>query len=239
MSASQVALVDLGSRRLEDRFKEILQDKRVPFEARSLSFAVDFVRLSIRALSLHALGDAERRILASAVHARAGLEGDAIQLLLDLAMAPQFRSSMSVLDLQAFEARFGEEAAELLREEEREELDLRGFGARHGSGGALLLVDSMFAVSAARGEITAKDLMHLRRAADELGVDEVLVSALLQKHDPRLATGDLRFPLRGRDRFVIGRATGCDITLADPQVAMRHAELLHVEGSWRIVDLGS
>jgi hypothetical protein len=30
---------------------------------------------------------------------------------------------------------------------------------------------------------------------------------------------------------VIGRATGCDVTLADPQVAMRHAELLHVEGA--------
>ena len=237
--ASQGALVDLGARRLEDRVKEVLRDARVPFEARSLSFAVDFVRLSIRALSLNTLGDAERRILASAVRARAGLDDEAIRILLDLALAPQFRSSMSALDLQAFEVRFGEEAAELLREEEREELDLRGFGARHGSGGALLLVDSMFAVSAARGEITAKGLMHLRRAADELGVDEVLVSALLQKHDPRLATGDLRFPLRGRDRVVIGRATGCDVTLADPQVAMRHAELLRVEGSWRIVDLGS
>jgi ABC-type multidrug transport system ATPase subunit len=236
--ASQGALIDLGSRRLEDRVKEVLREQRVAFEARSLSFAVDFVRLSIRALSLATLGDAERRILASAVRARAGLDDDAIRILLDLAMAPQFRSSMSALDLRAFEARFGEEAAELLREEEREELDLPGFGARHGSGGALLLVDTMFAVSAARGEITA-DLKRLRHAADELGVDEVLVSALLQKHDPRLATGDLLFPLQGRDRFVIGRATGCDITLADPQVAMRHAELLHVEGNWRIVDLGS
>jgi hypothetical protein len=191
--ASQGALVDLGSRRLEDRVKEVLREQRVAFEARSLSFAVDFVRLSIRALSLNTLGDAERRILASAVRARAGLDDDAIRILLDLAMAPQFRSSMSALDLQAFEARFGEEAAELLREEEREELDLRGFGARHGSGEALLLVDSIFAVSAARGEITARiscisaarlDGARRRRGA-RLG--------LLQKHDPRLATGDLWF----------------------------------------------
>src|SRR3982751_4747959 len=132
--ASQGVLVDLGSRRLEDRVKDVLRERGVTFEARSLSFAVDFVRLSIRALSLATLGDAERRILASAVRARAGLDDEAIRILLDLAMAPQFRSSMSVLDLQAFEARFGEEAAAFLREEEREELDLRGFGARYGSG---------------------------------------------------------------------------------------------------------
>src|SRR5436190_18968622 len=107
---SQGALVDLGSRRLEDRVKEVLRDQRVAFEAWSLSFAVDFVRLSIRPLSLATLGDAERRILASAVRAPAGLEADALRILLDLAMAPHVRSSMSAPDLQALHARLGQDA---------------------------------------------------------------------------------------------------------------------------------
>ncbi|MFT4975830.1 MAG: ABC-type multidrug transport system ATPase subunit, partial [Myxococcota bacterium] len=79
----------------------------------------------------------------------------------------------------------------------------------------------------------------------ELGVDGVLVSALIHKHDPRTrAAGDeeeeRRVPLRG-DRIVIGRSPrpACDVVLADPQVAPRHAVLIRSGSGWRIEDLGS
>jgi ABC-type multidrug transport system ATPase subunit len=41
------------------------------------------------------------------------------------------------------------------------------------------------------------------------------------------------------DRLVLGRSASCDIALADPQVAERHAELVRVGSTWRVVDLGS
>jgi ABC-type multidrug transport system ATPase subunit len=100
------------------------------------------------------------------------------------------------------------------------------------------LLDTLFAVACADGQITDTEMRRLRRAATGLDVDPVLVTALIHKHDPRHAAGDLRFPLVG-DRLVIGRATNCAISLPDPQVARRHAELVRGAEGWRVVDMGS
>lgn len=41
------------------------------------------------------------------------------------------------------------------------------------------------------------------------------------------------------DRMVIGRSRDCDFVVDDANVSRRHAELLHDESGWRVVDLGS
>ena len=70
-------------------------------------------------------------------------------------------------------------AADRLRAEDAEELDLAGFTLRYGTGEALLLLDTMFTVCGADGTIEPEEVRHLQDAARELGVDGVLVSALL------------------------------------------------------------
>jgi pSer/pThr/pTyr-binding forkhead associated (FHA) protein len=45
--------------------------------------------------------------------------------------------------------------------------------------------------------------------------------------------------MREGERRVLGRGNSCDYAIADPTVSMRHAELLRVDGGWRIRDLDS
>ena len=52
-----------------------------------------------------------------------------------------------------------------------------------------------------------------------------------------LPSGDRRG--LGAEPFQVGRMGECDLTLADPNVSRRHAELRPVDGSWVVVDLGS
>ena len=49
---------------------------------------------------------------------------------------------------------------------------------------------------------------------------------------------DKRTVLSG-SRLLIGRSRDCDITVDDPNVSRRHAELRNEDGSWVITDLGS
>ena len=224
--------------RLQERFREVLAQLGGDLEPEELSFAVDFTRLAIRALSLVDPHDDQLRALEAAVVARTGVDAAAAQALLRLALAPEFRAAVDHHGLRAFAARFGDGAASVLREESAEELDVEGFASRYGPSESLLLLDTLFEVAVADGEVSRSDVRRLQQAAVDLGVDPVLVTALLQKHDPRHAKGDLRFPLTG-ERLVIGRSPGADIVLADPQVAPQHAELVRVGDGWRVVDLGS
>jgi Protein of unknown function (DUF3662)/FHA domain len=59
-------------------------------------------------------------------------------------------------------------------------------------------------------------------------------------HEPRalLTIGGKRHDI-GRDAVVIGRSHECDITIEDPNVSRRHAEVRLEDGAWWIVDLGS
>ena len=58
--------------------------------------------------------------------------------------------------------------------------------------------------------------------------------------EPRAAlnVGGNRHQL-SRDGVVVGRSRECDITLEDPNVSRRHAEVRLENGAWWIVDLGS
>jgi hypothetical protein len=53
-----------------------------------------------------------------------------------------------------------------------------------------------------------------------------------------LVGGGRRLVLSG-NRVVIGRSRDCDVTLDDPNVSRRHAELRREDGTWLVADLGS
>jgi FHA domain-containing protein len=54
---------------------------------------------------------------------------------------------------------------------------------------------------------------------------------------PALVAGGQRYELTGT--VVMGRSRECDVTLDDPNVSRRHAEVKQEGGAWWIVDLGS
>ena len=222
--------------RLLERFRDVLASRTEQVDHEALGFSVDFVRLAVRALNLAEPTPEARALLAAPVRSRSGLDDGAINALIELALAPEFRGAVDEHALRSFGLRFGKDAARILREEAAEELDLGGFAARYGTADSLLLLDTLFAVTAVDQEIDRGEVQRLEETARELEVDPVLVTALLQKHDPRHAAGDLRFPLEG-NRIVIGRSPAADVQLPDPQVARQHAELVCAGGAWRVLDL--
>jgi ABC-type multidrug transport system ATPase subunit len=172
------------------------------------------------------------------ITARTQLETDDIDVLLEMALAPENRVGISDDDLRAFGARFGHAEEEALRAAVDEEIDLARFAEHYGTAEALLLLDSLFELCAVDGRIDRNEIGRLTRAAEDLGVDTMLVGALFRKHDLRHAAGDLTVTLE-QDRYVVGRATHLDIPLPDPQVANRHCELVRTRDGWRVVDLRS
>jgi hypothetical protein len=183
----------VAAARLLERYRDALAGRAIevggdgPTSDEAVGFSVDFVRLAIRALNLAEPGQRERALLAAPVQRRSGMADAAVELLIDLALAPEFRGSVDEHDLRAFASRFGADAAAALRAEAAEELDLAGFSRRYGTGDALLLLDTLFGLTAVDGEIERDEVRRLEQAARQLGVDPVLVTALLQKHDPRHA----------------------------------------------------
>ena len=49
----------------------------------------------------------------------------------------------------------------------------------------------------------------------------------------------LHLTLPEEGTVVVGRSSGCDVTLSEPTVSRRHLELRALDGSWLAVDLGS
>ncbi len=177
-------------------------------------------------------------VLAAPVAARTGVPSEVLAGLVRSAVEPEFQGSLSSQELRVFDGRFGGKQAARLREEHEEELDLPAFAARFGSDSALLLLDAMFAVCSTDGRISRSEVQRLTSTANELGIDPVLVTALLQRHDPRHATGDWKVALTS-DRVIIGRAPKCEVALHDPLVALQHAQLDRTPTGWRVRDLES
>ncbi len=224
--------------RLEDRFRAALGATSSRERDEQLRFGVEFCRLLARALPDEVSPEA-RSAMDKALTARTDLLPQEIAVLLDLALAPENRTAVEEDELRAFGARFGMAEAEALRAVVSDDVDLPHFAEKHGSAEALLLLDALFAVCAVDGSIEPEDLTLLQRAAQDLGIDEMLVGALFRKHDPRYAKGDFRFNLT-QDRYTIGRSAAASIQLPDPQIALKHAELVRsAQGGWRIVDLAS
>lgn len=214
-------------------FGEVLRIREAalpPEEARALA---DFVRLLLRVAAPS--GDHVDAVLspvADAVVAR-GVDRAVAEELVQLAAAPEFRGVVDDLEYEAFVGRFGAQAARWLREQDADVLDLAGYAAEYGPEAALRFVDAALAVLTRAGGLTAQVLRRVETAAEELGVDPVVVTAMLGRHDPE--AGAHAWPLTG-DRLRIGRSPGADVLLPDPQVAFRHADLVRTGTTWRVVD---
>ena len=226
------------SAHLEDSFRELTGLTADSDRNASVQFAVDFARMMAHIVPEEVDKDG-RAAMVDALRARTDLSNQNIQTLLDLALAPEHRESIGDQEIRAFGARFGRAESEALRAAVAEELNLGAFAERYGEAESLLLLDSLFAVCGRDGRIDQGEIERLQRAADELGVDSMLVGALFRKHDPRHAAGDFTIDLSEVEELVIGRSTGAELTLPDPQVAVKHAKLVRSASGWRILDLGS
>jgi hypothetical protein len=111
---------------LAERFRDALHEAGHDLDPGSQNLAVDLVRLLVRTTGGE-LGGAGRRVVDSALAAQLNLNEEARKILLDLALAPRFRTTIEPPELKAFEAFFGRKAAEVLRGEQTEELGLEGF----------------------------------------------------------------------------------------------------------------
>ena len=225
------------SAQLEDRFRNRLTEAKIESDESAIRFAVEFSRLLVRILPDEIDHDA-RTVVRESIISRTELAEDAVDILLELSLAPENRSGISEGDLRAFGARFGAAEEGALRVAVEEELNLAEFAKQYGAGEALLLLDCLFTVCAVDGVIDRQEIGRLNAAANELNIDQMLVGALFRKHDVRHASGDFTFELTG-ERYVIGRSNAADIQLPDPQVALRHAELVRTGDTWRVVDMKS
>ena len=192
----------------------------------------------IQVLGRSELSPGETSSLIERISAQFDLDSGIVAPMVQIALQPEYRSVVDHHENIAFETRFGEENRNLLAEEQADLPALSDFSTNFGGRQALMLLDTIFAVSGADGQIGSLEIQRLQTAAAGLQVDDVLVSALIQKHDPRHLNGELKYSLAG-DRIVIGRSHTCDICLPDPQVALRHTELIRSSGKWRAVDMGS
>lgn len=222
---------------LEERFRNALGDQAAEHED-SVQFAVHFARLLGRILTAEEITGVARDAMFASLGARTDLDRNQISILLDLALAPENRLAIGDDELRAFGARFGLGQEEALRAAVDEEVDLASFARAYGEEEALLLLDALFGVCAVDGRIDRDEIGRLKSAADQLGIDPMLVGALFRKHDIRHAAGDFRIAL-DQPRVVIGTQSSLDIVLPDPAVAPRHAELVRTAEGWRVHDLRS
>ena len=214
---------------LAERFRDALGERGAPERDESIGFAVEYTRLLSRILPDVEVEDRARVAMKGSIAARTDLADDEIDLLLDLALTAENRMVIGEEDLRAFGSRFGFAEEEALRASVAEEIDLRAFAARYGSAEALLLLDSLFAVCGVDGVIDRQEIGRLTRAANQLGIDAMLIGALFRKHDIRHATGDFTFELT-KDRYTHRpRHRATTSRFPDPQVAIRHAELIRTE----------
>lgn len=229
----------MGPTSLEARFREVLAFRGSLAEPEAVRAATDLARLMMRVtVGSSEEIDRRREPLRAVLRARTSLSESEVDLLVRLAEAPEFRGVVDVREVDAFVARFGAAAGMLLREHEQAETDLRRYAHTYGCGAAVRLLDAVMAVMVADGSLDTPELWRIVSAATELGVDDVLVAALLRRHDPRYRAGELHAPLQGA-RVRIGRSPGADVVLFDPQVAVRHCDLVRNGADWRVVDAES
>ncbi len=218
---------------LAARFQEVLRARDVILAPDVVRRSADLVRLLLR-VAAPSGAEVEGVVPAvrEAVCRRSGLHPEEAAELVSLAAAPEFRGVVDLHEVDAFVGRFGELAGRVLQQEDAASLDLRGFAATYGPEEALRFVDALLIVLAPDGVITPAASRRVEAAAEELGVDPVLLTALLRRRE----RSDVQsWPLTG-ERMRIGRSPGADVVLHDPQVALRHADLVYADGAWRIVD---
>ncbi|MBM4368674.1 MAG: ATP-binding cassette domain-containing protein [Deltaproteobacteria bacterium] len=205
----------------------------------AVAFAIDFLRLLVQvAVPSSDLMAARRGALVGVLERRTALSPAAARELLRIVEAPEFRSGLPPRDLEAFVARFGSKAGQVLVASAAVDVDLAAFGPTYGGDQALLLLDSIFAVLTVDEDVDRDELRRLEECADALGIDAVLFTALLQKHDRDLARGQWTVKAK-RPLLTLGRSLACEVLLPDPQVAGVHATLVYSDTGWRVQDAKS
>ncbi len=221
---------------LEERFRAALPEID-EVDRKDVAFAVDFALLLAQILTDRDHTPGVRFAMRSAIKVRTNLSDRGIETLLDLALAPEQRVAIDEDQLRAFGSHFGSAEGEALRLAAGREVDLRRFASRYGEAEALKLLDSLFFVFAVDGRIDSDEIRRLDRAARRLEIDQALINALFRKYDVRHNEGEVI--TLDRSRYIIGRAPHHDINLPDPQIALRHAELVKTGQGWQVADLNS
>ena len=198
--------------------------------------ARELARLALSALGERSPSPATAAALIEAVARHAGLE-HAAEAVAEILRDPRAGQGASRDTRRAFEAWFGTGSSDSLPVD-LEGLDLEGFAAQYGSEGSLDLLDVIWSVAATGDPLSRATHHRLEDAARRLDIDPVVSAAFLHLHVPGWQREGVRLPLTS-ERLILGQAAECDLTLPDPQVADRHAELRHTEGTWRVTDLGS
>ncbi len=222
---------------LRAAISEALELKGEQVERSTLQLAADIALLVVRYRGAE-VGAVEQETLNDILCSRTSLDQRLRQDLIELALSPQYRTNLTRPELLTYEARFGRRAADALEAEFEGELTLASFSRSYGAEESLLLLEALFRVAAADGQIEDAEARALEESAEALGVDGVLLSALFKQYDPRHAGGEACWPLEA-DRITVGRSAGNDIVLPDPQVAPHHCSFVRTDGSWRVVDAGS
>jgi ABC transport system ATP-binding/permease protein len=232
-------MTPISRARPEDRIREMLAERGVEAPDDAFRLVLDFCQVLVTSHDGVTCAEPSKiRTLAGILATRTKLEQDVLVDIVRLATAPGLRETHNFGELAAFEARFGSEAAASISAGDATIMDLAGFSRVYGSADAMMLLEALLVVSTTPKGIEVAALPLLRAAADELGVDAKLFGALLRKHDPRHAKGELTFSLKG-DEVGIGRSPGNEVVLLDPQVAPRHARLVRSPTGWRVADAGS
>ena len=73
-------------------------------------------------------------------------------------------------------------------------------------------------------------------------VDHTVILGASQPQRPRATLTNRNTGARhelASDRITLGREATCDVTILDPSVSRRHAEILHSDSGWLVRDTGS
>ena len=193
--------------------------------------AEDVLRLCVETLDVRSLREQEKRALIEA--ASSWLGRDDLRELVDQALAPSALRRSRSAEVRAMEAWFGPGGAG--QDSGEPQIDLDELADTYGPLHALRMLDVITAVASAVDGIDPREVRRLEWAGQRLGIDPVVVAAVLRRRDPRYSAG-IDFRLNG-DRVVIGSSVTCDVVLPDPQVLPRHAEIVKGPQGWRVVDV--
>lgn len=187
------------------------------------------IRVLAGVWGLDQLSSERRGELAVQVSEVTDVEADRLLAELDEVVRLRPLAQASVAERGVFAAHFGERAASLLEEGGDTGPILHSFTERYGYDAAIALVRLLLTVPLTRDEREER----LSGALSGLGVDPLLIAAL--RHGaPRPAES---MPIAGK-QALIGSSPFCEIYLPDPRVEPIHAELLRVDGAWRVISRG-
>jgi hypothetical protein len=87
--------------------------------------------------------------------------------------------------------------------------------------------------------LAARTAIELRQLVADIVRSRRPWTARLTRAGVAATAAAVHVQLPAEGSVVVGRSSGCDLTLGEPTVSRRHVELRALDGSWLAVDLGS